>query len=65
MWMADLADHYLPEILASMLVLFLTAGFHFVWWMATATERLRRAERDIDGVANVVGTERAKARKKS
>lgn len=35
--------------------------FWSIWWVATANQRMKQHEKDIDGLADVIGTKRAKA----
>lgn len=52
----------------SVLVGALGAIFWSIWWVATSNERLKQHEKDIkqnkkdiDGLADIIGTERAKS----
>lgn len=56
-----LAD-YSAEIIVGVISLAATGVFHAIWLVATLSARLKRAEKDIDGLGEVIQTARARGR---
>jgi hypothetical protein len=61
--MKEIFASYSAEIIAALVSLGITGIINLVWRMATLTRDVYYTKKDIDGLGEVIGTERSKSRK--